>query len=79
MDQDQLDEETITRILRFLVRAASRHEQQLTSLEADRSYVFFLEVGHHGLIGMLVQASQSKRKLCQPAGTTYRTRKPKER
>ena len=44
MDQDQLDEETIKRILRLLVRAASRHEQQLTSLEADRSYVFFLEV-----------------------------------
>ena len=59
MDQDQLDEETIKRILRLLVRAASRHEQQLTSLEADRSYVFFLEVGHHGLIGMLVQASQA--------------------
>eukprot|EP00439_Symbiodinium_sp_Y106_P003703 s9611_g1.t1 len=33
-------------------QAASRHEQQLTSLEADRSYVFFLEVGHHGLIGI---------------------------
>ena len=59
MDQDQLDEETIRRILRLLVRAVSRHEQQLTSLEADRSYVFFLEVGHHGLIGMLVQASQA--------------------
>ena len=94
MDQDQLDEETIKRILRFLVRAASRHEQQLTSLEADRSCVFFLEVGHHGLVGMLVQARpgtsnsrltgsrglrssgpiqngmRSKRKLCQPAGTT---------
>eukprot|EP00439_Symbiodinium_sp_Y106_P002917 s10371_g1.t1 len=40
MDQDQLDEETIKRILRLLVRAASRHEQQLTSLEADRSYAW---------------------------------------
>ena len=39
-----------------LVRAASRHEQQLTCLEADRSYVFFQEVGYHGLVGMLVQA-----------------------
>ena len=36
MDQDQLDEETIKRILRLLVRAASRHEQQLTSLDWKR-------------------------------------------
>ena len=59
MDAEQLDEETIRRILRTLVRAAARHEQQLTSLEADRSYVLFLETGNHGMINVLVQASQT--------------------
>ena len=59
MDTDNLDEETLRSILRVLVRAASRHEQQLTSLEADRSYVIFLETGNHGMIDMMIQASQT--------------------
>ncbi|CAE7395993.1 pksN [Symbiodinium pilosum] len=59
MDAEQLDEETIRRILRTLVRAAARREQQLTSLEADRSYVLFLETGNHGMINVLAQAGAS--------------------
>ena len=39
METDQLDEKTIRGILRLLVRAAAWHEQQLTSLEADSSYI----------------------------------------
>ncbi|CAE7336147.1 pksN [Symbiodinium pilosum] len=55
----ELDEATIRRTLRTLIGAAARHEQQLTSLEADRSYVLFLETGNHGMINMLIQASQA--------------------
>ena len=40
MDQDLgLDEDTVRRIMRILIRSAIRL-QQLTILEADRSYVF---------------------------------------
>ena len=59
MDLDQLDEETVRRILKVLIKAATRHEQQLTSLESDRSFVFFMETGNHGLISMMIQASQA--------------------
>ncbi|CAE7290979.1 pksN [Symbiodinium microadriaticum] len=44
-----------------LIKTATRHEQQLTSLESDRSFVFFMEKGNHGLIGMMIQASQAWR------------------
>eukprot|EP00439_Symbiodinium_sp_Y106_P069638 s5128_g12.t1 len=58
MDQDLgLDEETIRRIMRILIRSAIRHEPQLTILEADRSYAFFMETNSHGIIGLLTQAS----------------------
>ena len=67
----ELDEATIRRTLRTLVRAAARHEQQLTSLEAD-SYVLFLETGNHGMISMLIQASQAWRQQYE-AGTVTTT------
>ena len=58
MDQDLgLNEETIRRIMRILIRSAIRHEPQLTILEADRSYAFFMETNSHGIIGLLTQAS----------------------
>lgn len=59
LDMEQLDEATIRHILKALIKAATRHEQQLTILEADRSFVFFLETGSHGLLGLLIQASQA--------------------
>ena len=59
MDTDHLDEETTRRTLRTLVRAAARREQQLTSLEAERSYVLFMATGSHSTISMLTQASQA--------------------
>ena len=61
MDQDMegLDEESVRRILRILVGAAIRHEQQLTILEADRSYTFFFETKDLGIVQMLVQASRT--------------------
>ena len=59
IDQDLgLDEDTIRRIMRILIRSAIRHEQQLTILEANRSYVLFMETNSHGIIGLLTQASQ---------------------
>ncbi|CAE7406544.1 unnamed protein product [Symbiodinium sp. CCMP2592] len=38
---------------------STRHEHQMAMLEADRSFVFFLETGPHGMVGLLVQASQN--------------------
>ena len=70
MGIDQLDEDTIRRILRVLIKSATRHEQQLTSLEADRSFVFFMETGHHGLIGMMIQASQAWRQKYEAGSAT---------
>ena len=59
IDQDLgLDEDTIRRIMRILIRSAIRHEQQLTILEANTSYVLFMETNSHGIIGLLTQASQ---------------------
>ena len=43
--------------MRILIRSAIRHEPQLTILEADRSYAFFMETNSHGIIGLLTQAS----------------------
>ena len=56
LDQDMggLDEDSIRRILRLLVRAEIRHEQQMTILEADRSYIFFIETKDLGVVQMSV-------------------------
>ena len=64
-------------ILRLLVRAAARHEQQLTSLEADSSYVLLMETGNYGMINMMIQAGSARSKATprhfkrrrQPAGS----------
>ncbi|CAE7247000.1 pksN [Symbiodinium natans] len=57
MDLESLDEETVRTALKTLVKTALRHEHQLTILEADRSYVFFLDTTNHGIVSMLIQAS----------------------
>ena len=58
MDPDLgLDEDTIRRVMGLLIRSAIRCEQQLTILEADRSFVFFMETNSHGIVSMLTQAS----------------------
>ncbi|CAE6924592.1 unnamed protein product [Symbiodinium sp. CCMP2592] len=59
MDVDNLDEAAMRSILRVLLKAVSRHEHQMAMLEADRSFVFFLETGPHGMVGLLAQASQN--------------------
>ncbi|CAE7238885.1 unnamed protein product [Symbiodinium natans] len=58
MDLESLDEETVRTALKALVKTALRHEHQLTILEADRSYVFFLDTTNHGIVSMLIQAAQ---------------------
>ena len=54
-----LDGSGLGKIMRILIRSAIRHEQQLTILEADRSYVFFMETNSHGIIGLLTVTQAS--------------------
>ena len=43
--------------MRLLIRSDNRHEKQLTILEADRSFVRFMETHSHGIVSMHTQAS----------------------
>ena len=54
-----MDGSGLGKIMRILIRSAIRHEQQLTILEADRSYVFFMETNSHGIIGLLTVTQAS--------------------
>ncbi|CAE7718877.1 pksN [Symbiodinium sp. CCMP2592] len=73
MDIDHLDEATMRSILRVLLKAVSRHEHQMAMLEADRSFVFFLETGPHGMVGLLVQARLEKTETDTQAWQTAET------